>query len=85
MLSALYDIHQANVYLLRKVCTRVHTLPYLQFKSLLPHIKFSGCKIDVYYSPVYTAYAIIMEQLQLLFYNKNFVTKRHMSKLVDCK
>ena len=40
------------VYLLWKVCTRVHTLPYLQFESLLPHIKLSGCKIDVYYSPV---------------------------------
>ena len=40
------------VYLLRKVCTRVHALPYLQFESLLPHIKLSGCKIDVYYSPV---------------------------------
>ena len=53
--SGLFDRILQNgyiVYLLRKVCTRVHALPYLQFESLLPHIKLSGCKIDVYYSPV---------------------------------
>lgn len=37
-------------YWIRKVLTEKRytcTLPYLPFESLVPHIKFSGCKIDV--------------------------------------
>ena len=80
-------------YLLRSVCTQVHALPHSQFESLLPHIKPSGCEINMLFSIdalmrmvlKYAAYPMIMEQLQLLSYDENLHLQRHTSKCVDCK